>query len=144
MISEPLDGETITVDGEVLRTIVVGLADIPNNTVLHVPSIVAVVAGDVIYNGINPFLAESDLDGWHGWLASVAKIAELAPRIVVAGHKRPDLPDDDLAASLGFTRDYIADFITEVEVATGCGTSSSGCSAATPTSGTRAPWSYRP
>ena len=100
-----------------LRAIVVGQADIPNNTVLHVPSIAAVVAGDVIYNGINPFLAESDADGWHAWLASIAKVAELEPRIVVAGHKRPELPDDDLAASVGFTRDYIRDFITEVEAA---------------------------
>jgi glyoxylase-like metal-dependent hydrolase (beta-lactamase superfamily II) len=118
-IPEPLDGDTITVDGEVLRAIVVGQADIPNNTVLHVPSIAAVVAGDVIYNGINPFLAESDADSWHAWLASVAKVAELAPRIVVAGHKRPELPDDDLAASVGFTRDYIGDFITEVDAASG-------------------------
>jgi glyoxylase-like metal-dependent hydrolase (beta-lactamase superfamily II) len=119
VIPEALDGDTITVDGEVLRAIVVGQADIPNNTVLHVPSIAAVVAGDVIYNGINPFLAESDADGWRGWLESIAKVAELEPRIVVAGHKRPELPDDDLAASVGFTRDYVADFITEVTAASG-------------------------
>ena len=117
-IPEPLDGD-ITVDGEVLRSIVVGQADIPNNTVLHVPSIAAVVAGDVIYNGVNPFLAESDGDGWHAWLESIAKVAELEPRIVVAGHKRPELPDDELAASIGFTREYIVDFIAEVEAAVG-------------------------
>jgi len=87
--------------------------------VLHVPSIAAVVAGAVIYNGINPFLAESDPDGWHGWLESIAKVAELEPRLVVAGHKRPELPDDDLSASVGFTREYIRDFLTEVEAASG-------------------------
>lgn len=42
-----------------------------------------------------------------------------APRIVLAGHKRPELPDDDLAASVGFTRDYIADCITELNAASG-------------------------
>ena len=118
-IPEPLDGDTITVDGEALRAIVVGQADIPNNTVLHIPSLAAVVAGDVIYNGINPFLAESDADGWRGWLESIAKVAELEPRLVVAGHKRPELPDDDLAASIAFTRDYIRDFIAEVDAASG-------------------------
>jgi glyoxylase-like metal-dependent hydrolase (beta-lactamase superfamily II) len=118
-VPEPLDGDTLTIDGEVLRAIVVGQADIPNNTVLHVPSIAAVVAGDVIYNGINPFLAESDADGWHGWLESIAKVAELEPRVVVAGHKRPELPDDDLAASLEATRAYIRDFITELDAASG-------------------------
>ena len=118
-IPEPLDGDTITVDGEELRAIVVGQADIPNNTVLHIPSIAAVVAGDVVYNGINPFLAVSDPDGWHSWLESLAKVAELHPRIVVAGHKRPELPDDDIAASVGATSAYLRDFLTEVEAASG-------------------------
>ena len=118
-IPEPLLGDTLSVDGEVLRAIVVGQADIPNNTVLHIPSIAAVIAGDVIYNGINPFLAESDADGWRGWLESIAIVAELEPRIVVAGHKRPELPDEDLVASIEFTRDYIGDFIAEVDAASG-------------------------
>ena len=118
-IPEPLLGDTLSVDDEVLRAIVVGQADIPNNTVLHIPSIAAVIAGDVIYNGINPFLAESDADGWRGWLESIAKVAELEPRIVVAGHKRPELPDEDLAASIAFTRDYIGDFIVEADAASG-------------------------
>ena len=118
-IPKPLDGDTITIDGEQLRAIVVGQADIANNTVLHVPSIAAVVAGDVIYNGVNPFLAASDPDGWRLWLESIAKVAELRPRIVVAGHKRPELPDDDIAASVGATGEYIRAFMAEVEAATG-------------------------
>jgi len=118
-IPEPLDGSTITIDGEPMEAIVVGQADIPNNTVLHIPSIAAVVAGDVIYNGINPFLAASDADGWRGWLESIAKVAALEPRIVVAGHKRPELPDDDIAASVGGTESYIRDFMREVEAADG-------------------------
>ena len=72
-----------------------------------------------IYNGINPFLAASDPDGWRGWLESIAKVAELDPRIIVAGHKRPELPDDDITASLVATSAYIRDFITEVELAHG-------------------------
>jgi glyoxylase-like metal-dependent hydrolase (beta-lactamase superfamily II) len=117
VIPEPLDGTILGVDDDVLRTVVVGQADIPNNTVVHIPSLAAVVAGDVIYNGINPFLAASDPDGWRGWLESIAKVAELDPRIVVAGHKRPELPDDDIPASVGATRSYIRDFLTEVELA---------------------------
>jgi glyoxylase-like metal-dependent hydrolase (beta-lactamase superfamily II) len=118
VVPEPLDGDTIMIDGEALRAIVVGQADIPNNTVLHIPSIAAVVAGDVIYNGINPFLAESDDAGWHAWLESITKVAELEPRLVVAGHKRPELADDAVA-SIAFTRDYIRDFIAEADAASG-------------------------
>ena len=50
------------------------------------------------------------------WLASVATVAALEPRIVIAGHKRPELPDDDLTATLNATRDYIQDFIDELEL----------------------------
>ena len=57
VVPEPLEGDTITVDGEPLHVINVGQADIPNNTIVHIPSIGAVIAGDAIYNGINPFLA---------------------------------------------------------------------------------------
>ncbi len=117
VVPEPLESDTITVDGEPLRAINVGQADIPNNTVLHIPSLRAVITGDVIYNGINPFLAVSGPKEWRAWLASVDKVADLEPRIVIAGHKRPELPDDDLAASLDATRDYIQDFIEELDLA---------------------------
>jgi hypothetical protein len=44
------------------------------------------------------------------WIASMEQIEELDPRIVVAGHKRPDAPDDDPAAILGGTKTYLRDF----------------------------------
>lgn len=115
VVPEPLEGDTITVDGEPLRAINVGQADIANNTILHIPSLAAVITGDVIYNGINPFLAASDPEQWRAWIDSVDKVAALEPRIVIAGHKRPGLPDDDLGATLDATRAYIHDFIEEVE-----------------------------
>jgi glyoxylase-like metal-dependent hydrolase (beta-lactamase superfamily II) len=118
VVPEPLDGDTITVDGQPLRAINVGQADIPNNTILHIPSLDAVITGDVIYNGINPFLAASGPEEWRSWIASVAKVADLKPRIVIAGHKRPELPDDDLTATLDATRDYIQDFSDELELST--------------------------
>ena len=76
------------------------------------------IAGDVIYNGINPFLAASGPEEWRSWIASIAKVADLKPRIVIAGHKRPELPDDDLTATLNATRDYIQNFIDEFDLST--------------------------
>lgn len=114
MIPEPLNDPVIRLDGYEPRPVEVGQADIPHNTVLHVPALDAVIAGDVTYNGINPFLAVSSPDERLQWIASIDKIAALKPRIVVAGHKRPELPDDDLAATLDATRDYIRHFIDEL------------------------------
>ncbi len=44
------------------------------------------------------------------WIASIEQVEALNPRIVVAGHKRPDAPDDDPASILGGTKTYIRDF----------------------------------
>jgi hypothetical protein len=70
----------------------------------------AVVAGDVAYNGIHPWLAFTDHDKRLQWIASVEQVEALDPGIVVAGHKRPDAPDDDPAVILGGTKTYIRDF----------------------------------
>lgn len=117
-LPEPLESGVFTVDGVELVATDVGQADIPHNTVLHIPSIDTVIAGDVIYNGIHPFLAASDETQWPQWIASVDKVAALRPRVVVAGHKRPELPDDDLAATVAMTKSYIGDFITELDATT--------------------------
>lgn len=114
-IPEPLARGSLTVDGEDVRIIEVGQGDVPHNTVVHIPSIHAVVCGDVIYHGINPFLAASGPDEWPSWIDSVDKVAALAPRIVVAGHKRAELPDDDVAGSIDGTRSYIREFMAGVE-----------------------------
>lgn len=37
-------------------------------------------------------------------MSSGETIGAPQPRVVVAGQKRPELPDDDLQATLGFTR----------------------------------------
>jgi len=47
---------------------------------------------------------------WDRWVASVDAIAELHPRTVVAGHRKPEDSDHDGQAILANTRNYIRDF----------------------------------
>src|ERR1700756_1321840 len=82
-----------------------GRTDTDDTTVLHVPSIGLVVAGDVAYNGVHQYLLESAHGGVEAWLAALDKVAALQPRAVVAGHKNKDLPDDP--AIIDQTRDYL-------------------------------------
>jgi glyoxylase-like metal-dependent hydrolase (beta-lactamase superfamily II) len=110
-LPEPLDGETIVLDGHELHAIEVGQGDIAHSTVLHVAPIDAVVAGDLVYNGVHQMLGVSGPDDWRRWIESVDKIAALNPAVVIAGHKQPDLPDDDVPAILDGTRNYISAFI---------------------------------
>jgi glyoxylase-like metal-dependent hydrolase (beta-lactamase superfamily II) len=101
----PVDG--IKLEGHQLLAVEVGHTDTDDTTVLHVPSIDLVVAGDVAYNGVHQYLLESAHGGVEAWLAALDKVAALRPRAVVAGHKNKDLPDDP--AILDQTRDYLLD-----------------------------------
>src|SRR5204862_7670770 len=62
-------------------------------------------------------LGVSGPDDWGRWIESVDKIAALDPKVVVAGHKREDLPDDDVPAILDGTRNYITAFTEELAAA---------------------------
>ncbi|MFG3182138.1 MBL fold metallo-hydrolase [Streptomyces nigra] len=101
----PADG--FTLEGNNLLAIEVGHTDTDDTTVLHVPSIDLVVAGDVAYNGVHQFLLESANDGIPRWLNALDTVAALNPTAVVAGHKNRELPDE--AIILRQTRDYLLD-----------------------------------
>src|SRR5947207_2702187 len=103
VLVETLDGETIALDGHELRAIEIGQGDVAHSTVMHVPSIDAVIAGDLVYNGVHQMLGVSGPEDWPRWIDSVNKIAALNPKVVIAGHKA-DLPDDDVPAILDGTR----------------------------------------
>jgi hypothetical protein len=52
----PLDRDFIDLEGHELRVIEVGQGDIAPSAVLHIPSLDAVIAGDVAYNQIHQML----------------------------------------------------------------------------------------
>jgi glyoxylase-like metal-dependent hydrolase (beta-lactamase superfamily II) len=110
MVPVALDGDVIDLEGHELRIITVGSSDADTTTIVHIPSLDAVIAGDVAYNGIHQWLAQTDHDKRMRWIASIEKIEALKPKIVVAGHKRPDARDDDPPTILSNTKTYIRDF----------------------------------
>lgn len=97
---------TIDLEGNELRIIEVGHSDTDDTSVLHVPSLALVVAGDVVYNGVHQYLVESAVHGREDWLSAIDVVEALSPRVVVAGHKNPDL-DDDADRVIAGTRDYL-------------------------------------
>lgn len=113
VVPELLDGDVIRLGGAELRVIELEQADINPTSIVHIPSIDAVISGDAIYNGVNPFLAASSPAEWPNWLSSVERIAALNPTTVIAGHKAPARGDD--AGCIDETRDYLKKFIEFVE-----------------------------
>jgi glyoxylase-like metal-dependent hydrolase (beta-lactamase superfamily II) len=105
VVYQPIPADGFELEGHRLLAVETGHTDTDNTTVLHVPSIGLVVAGDVAYNGVHQYLLESADGGIESWLAAIDKVAALRPRAVVAGHKNKDLPDDPVI--LEQTRDYL-------------------------------------
>jgi len=114
-LPEAMQDGVITLEGRELRPIIVGQSDTFPSTVVHVPDLDAVVGGDVAYNGVHCWLAETDRDKRQGWLVSLDLIAALKPKVVVAGHKDPSTRDDDATSILDATRAYIRDFDANVD-----------------------------
>jgi glyoxylase-like metal-dependent hydrolase (beta-lactamase superfamily II) len=107
-LAEPLQGETIELEGQRLVVIDAGRTDTAHSTVLHVPSIGLIAAGDVVYNGVHMYLGETDTQSRIEWIDTLGRLAALNPQAVVAGHKIPENPDDP--RTLGETQQYLRDF----------------------------------
>jgi glyoxylase-like metal-dependent hydrolase (beta-lactamase superfamily II) len=100
-------GNRITLEGHELLAIEVGHTDTDDTTVLHVPSLALVVAGDVIYNNVHQYLRESQGTGLASWRAAIDVVESLHPQHVVAGHK--DRTRDDSVENIALTRRYLDD-----------------------------------
>jgi glyoxylase-like metal-dependent hydrolase (beta-lactamase superfamily II) len=109
-VPEALDGSTIELEGHELRIVEVGQGDIQPSTVVHIPDLDAVVAGDVVYNQIHAMLGLSGPNGWDRWLQSLDAIEKLSARMIVAGHRKPESSDYEATRMLDETRSYISDF----------------------------------
>ena len=103
-------GNLLAVDGHEARIVEVGNTDTTDTSVLHVPDLDLVVAGDVIYNGVHMFLGQAVVvDGsLRPWRAAIDMVEALAPRHIVAGHQNKQ-HDDDARRTIEETRQYLDD-----------------------------------
>jgi glyoxylase-like metal-dependent hydrolase (beta-lactamase superfamily II) len=95
-------------EGVALVPVEVGHTDTDATTMLHVPDIGLVVAGDVVYNGVHQYLTESGgVAGIDEWLAALDVAEALRPAAVIAGHKKPGAFDNP--SLIHSTRRYLTD-----------------------------------
>jgi glyoxylase-like metal-dependent hydrolase (beta-lactamase superfamily II) len=98
-----------TLEGHELVIVEVGHTDSDDTSVLHVPDLDLVVAGDVIYNGVHMYLGQSVVVGGFGtWRDAIDKVEALEPRHIVAGHQNKER-DDDADRTIAETRRYLDD-----------------------------------
>jgi len=91
-----LPSTSLTVDGEQVEIVADQQGDAyqQSNSFVWIPSLKAVLADDIVFNQVHPWLAASDTTTRQRWHQSLVRIAALHPRIVIASHKKsPDTPD---------------------------------------------------
>jgi glyoxylase-like metal-dependent hydrolase (beta-lactamase superfamily II) len=101
-------GNRFTLEGHDLVIVEVGHTDSDDTSVLHVPALGLVVAGDAIYNGVHMYLSQSAVGGFGPWRDAIGKVEALGPRHIVAGHQNSRL-DDDAGRTIAETRQYLDD-----------------------------------
>ncbi len=101
---EPLASPALTLEGETMQITGEVMGDGPGNSFVWIPSLRAVVAGDTVFYRRHIGVPADP----KAWLETLDQIDALRPRIVVAGHKPANAPDDPAATT--WLRGYIADF----------------------------------
>ena len=79
MVAEPLDRNGLELEGRKLVAVDTGRTDTAHSTCLHVPLIGLIVAGDVAYNGVHPYLGETDTQSRLEWISTLDKLEALNP-----------------------------------------------------------------
>jgi glyoxylase-like metal-dependent hydrolase (beta-lactamase superfamily II) len=103
-----VDERGFELDGVALVPVEVGHTDTDATTMLHVPEMGLLVAGDVVYNGVHPYLTESGgVTGIDEWLTALDTAEDLNPATVIAGHKDPRAFDNP--SQIQATRQYLTD-----------------------------------
>lgn len=114
IVPQPLDGNTLTVDGHTLR--IVGLdGPTPDRTFVWIPSERTVLGGIPVAANIHVWMADTQSPLSHAnWLATLDRIDALKPVRVVPGHFLPNRDDSQpYTTGVAFTRDYLKAFDQE-------------------------------
>jgi glyoxylase-like metal-dependent hydrolase (beta-lactamase superfamily II) len=99
---------TIELDGQTIELIPLEPGESAAAVLVHVPAAKTVIAGDVVFDHVHPWMAETDAARRAGWLKNLEKIRSLSPTTVIAGHRTPEVKD--AMAAVDFTAAYVADY----------------------------------
>lgn len=108
VIPHALKGNSLTVDGQKLEIHGGVQGDDKDNSYVWIPSIKTVIAGDIVYDGVHSWTAETRAAQRKAWSKTIDKLAALKPEKVVPGHQAPDRKQDP--SNLKATQEYLAAF----------------------------------
>src|SRR5580704_16905382 len=111
-----VDGPVITFENSQITVLKNIQGDTDENTMLWIPGQRILIAGDVVFNNMHVYTAETDSKARGRWLNSLQKIRELKPSIVIPGHSKVGA-QLDASTAVDFTEKYLLVFEAELKQA---------------------------
>ena len=110
------DGNVIKFESSRIEVLEHIQGDTDENTMLWIPGQRILIAGDVVFNDMHVYTAETDAKARGKWLNSLQKIREMKPSIVIPGHSKVGAPLD-ASTAVEFTERYLLVFEEELKKA---------------------------
>ncbi len=111
---EKVDGNFIEFESSKIELLKDVQGDTDENTMLWIPGQRILIAGDVLFNNMHVYTAETDSKARGKWLNSINRIRELKPSLVIPGHSKAGAPLD-ASSAVDFTESYLLVFEEELK-----------------------------
>jgi glyoxylase-like metal-dependent hydrolase (beta-lactamase superfamily II) len=115
---EPFDGDTITFENSHIEVLKHIQGDTDENTMLWIPGQRILVGGDIVFNDMHVYTAETDSLARGKWLHSLNAIRAMQPSVVIPGHSKSGA-HLDASTAVDFTETYLRVFEEELKQAKG-------------------------
>ncbi len=110
---EKFDGNFIEFENSKIELLKDVQGDTDENTMLWIPGQRVLIAGDVLFNNMHVYTAETDSKARGKWLASINRVRELKPSAVIPGHSKVGAPLN-ASSAVDFTENYLLVFDEEL------------------------------
>lgn len=113
---EVLSSDHFSVDGQRVEVIADVQGDVPeepSNSFLWIPSLRSAIAGDIVFNGVHPWLKDSNPTRL-AWLGTLDRLASFHPLTVVAGHRKTG-DQSNSPEAVKFMKQYLTDFDSQTK-----------------------------
>jgi glyoxylase-like metal-dependent hydrolase (beta-lactamase superfamily II) len=113
---EQFDGNFIEFENSKIELLKDVQGDTDENTMLWIPGQRILITGDVVFNNMHVYTAETDSKAREKWLKSLNKVRDLRPSVVIPGHSKVGASLDANTA-VDFTGNYLLAFDEELKKA---------------------------
>jgi glyoxylase-like metal-dependent hydrolase (beta-lactamase superfamily II) len=111
---EKFDGKFIEFENSKIELLKDVQGDTDENTMLWISGQRILITGDVVFNNMHAYTADTDSRARAKWLNSISKIRELRPSVVIPGHSQVGATLD-ASSALNFTENYLLAFEEELK-----------------------------